>query len=395
MGEPEIKVKLVVEPDKASASAAGAQMASAAQAAANAFGKGGLATPGGAAGLTNVANVFNRKSRGAWADAIQDQEKALKFQKKQVKDHVTFMKDMSFLMMPMFNPGSVWATLFSTRQTFSAMNTEKGQGMMAKLGMNGIGGAAMATGALVGGATALGIAFTALKKTVEGAGDAIKKGFNLYTGAAQAGLNTGFYTQRQTAANVLGIQGNPNQVFMFGKAVQYVMERTSQANKILSQTARPLAGVEMNFRILKLDMDALYASIAVKAAPALNNLINVMDLFVITATKMSGAVQLLGRSAISAFIANHPILGGLAKMAGYAGSVMGKGGTPPMMPTMKQLPAATWEHMGLMIGGSGNNPAAQTAKNTGQMVKILAAMMRGNRGGSAVQFGLNPLVSNP
>jgi len=47
------------------------------------------------------------------------------------------------------------------------------------------------------------------------------------------------------------------------------------------------------------------------------------------------------------------------------------GGAPSPVAYMKQLPASQWEHMGLIIGGSGTNYAKDTAKNTAKMVQLL------------------------
>ena len=47
---------------------------------------------------------------------------------------------------------------------------------------------------------------------------------------------------------------------------------------------------------------------------------------------------------------------------------------PSPVAYMKQLPASQWEHMGLIIGGSGTNYAKDTSKNTARMTMQLEAI---------------------
>jgi len=374
----EVKVKIVAELDRPSWQAA-------AQKAANEF-KGATATQTGQTGLTAAANSFNRRDISARRDAIMDQEKLMKAQKKHMKDQVTFLKDMSFLMMPAFNPGSVWATLFATRQTFSAMNTERGQSMLKGFGLKGVGGAAIGTAALVGGATVVGAALLGFKKAIEGSKGAIEKAFGIYTGAAQAGLSTNFYQSRNSSASILGIQGNPNQVFQFGAALKYVTDRTREANKVLSNTAKPLATVAIDARILMNNLSALSASIANGFAPAIDALVNKLSEWTLTAMRHSKdignvilAMSGLGGAALAAYQATH-------KGSGLGSKL------PAMIPNMKQLPASAWEHMGLVIGGGGLNYQRVIATNSTKQVNLLGVIARALF--QTGHLGMNPNVSH-
>jgi hypothetical protein len=66
------------------------------------------------------------------------------------------------------------------------------------------------------------------------------------------------------------------------------------------------------------------------------------------------------------------------------------GAAPPPISFMKQLPASSWERMGLVLGGGmGTNPAKETAKNTHEMahdIKKLVSYVA--RSGGAPTFNL-------
>ena len=52
----------------------------------------------------------------------------------------------------------------------------------------------------------------------------------------------------------------------------------------------------------------------------------------------------------------------------------GAKGAPSPVAYMKQLPASQWEHMGLIVGGSGTNYARDTAKNTAKAADFLSKL---------------------
>jgi len=300
-------------------------------------------------------------------------------------DRAKFYKDMTFLLMPMMNPGSVWATLFSTRQTFSAFTqSEKGRGMVGGT----IGGAAWMTAGLVGASTAIGLAFAALKKTVDGATEAIHKAFGLYTGAAMQGLSTKFFTQRSVLADVLGVKGNPNQVFMFGAAVQYVADRTKHATDILSSTARPLAELDIQWKIMLVDVSAMFAKLASDAGPAIKDFIVVLDSFVKSVTDNVSKIETYSRwSTAIVTLGSSEVL---RKLWHGAAQSVPSGNMPGLFGGMKQLPASSWERMGLIVASAGGqNYAARTAKGVERSVTYLAlisgAILKSNAGGPVPQ----------
>ncbi len=198
---------------------------------------------------------------------------------KSAEDAVTFKKDMSFLMMPLFNPGSMWATLFSGRQTYSALSGDAGKEFLAgksggsigmlggKLGKLSGGSAGAATGLLVGGATVLGLALKALTVTVKQTMAAYENARQIYAKALTNGMGTQFTVKRSMLAQIMGV--SEQDVFRFGAQMAYLNPKLEWAANILSRTTTPLTQVSWEFKILGENTKAMFSSLSVEAAPAL------------------------------------------------------------------------------------------------------------------------------
>ena len=314
---------------------------------------------------------------------------------KLLKDDNTFKKDMSFLMMPLFNPGSMWATLFSGRQTFSALNTATGSSFL-KNNMGGM-GAGMATGVLVAAATAVGLALKALGAVVSETTKAFENARQLYAKALTSGMGLGFTAKRSMVANIMGV--SETEVFRFGAQMAYLNPRLQQASEILAKTARPLTQVSWEFKILLADLSATFSEIANQATPALMGFIDALDLLI---KKLNDHPNLInwGLAVVSPSIAYYKMVGqGLGHLLGTdkAQSKM-----PGITSWMKQLPASSWEKMGLQVGPNANNYAKQTAQNTRSMAKDLSTVARFilSHGGTVsntpgAQFGLSMIQNAP
>jgi hypothetical protein len=312
-------------------------------------------------------------------------------------DTNSFIKDLKFLIMPILNPGSVWATLFSSRQTFSGLNTEKGQEILGKFGLSGIEGAAIGTGVLVGAATAAGAALMAFTASVKFATQEIKKAFEfahqLYGKSLSSGLSLSFMANRQMTANVLGVP--ENEVFRF-KQSTYVMQRLSGAVAEIAKAAPDLAYTSAQFKILQYDILASASTMADKLAPALNAFAIGLDKIVkILSSDLS--MKAFSTIADSFFKILFGTDTDIAKLfAKFLESAGGNGsfGTPKSF--MKQMPASSWEHMGLVIGQFGGSNAikqtAQNTKETAQAVKEIAKHLTFTRGGSPM---LSPYQAMP
>jgi hypothetical protein len=324
---------------------------------------------------------LTKKYRGKKPPIIED------FEKKMMRDKAAFTKDMSFLMMPLMNPGSLWATLFSTRQTFSAMS---GTAMGKRMSGGTIGGAAMMTGGLVAAATALGLAFMALKKSIEGTLAAYENARKEYGKALMSGgLPLSFTVRRGALADVLGV--SEKDVFQFGRQISYLNDKLAWSNSIIAKTTPALAQVGWEFKIVGQNLKATFADIANKAAPAmlefaagLNVLIKALD----------GIAQTHWFKMTMGLVAMSTGAGFISQI----GSLFGKPDhrqAPQPLAYMKQLGASPWERMGLVIGGaSATNPQVQTAKNTAATVKLLHGIHQAIQPRSGA-FTMNPAYSNP
>ena len=311
-----------------------------------------------------------------------------KFRERMHRDRATFMKDMTFLMMPLMNPMSIWANLFSTRQTFSALQTKTGQGMLGRIGMGGLGGSAAATIGLVGIATALGLAFKGLTKTVKEAYNAIEHARQLYAKALMSGgLSLGFTVRRGMAANVMGV--SERDVLQFANAFNFLNPKLEWASSLLAKTTPNLTSVNWEIKILGQNLEALFSDIASDAAPSLrkfasglSEVIKQIDDWYEKHRKYSGDIFRMGLQAIGGFgalglLTAYDKMGGIGKDTGAA---------PEPMAYMKRFKASAWERMGLVVGGLGGvNPQQQTAhntkktaENTQKIVEHLSRLPRGD-----------------
>jgi hypothetical protein len=305
------------------------------------------------------------------------------------KDTGTFWKDMTFLMMPVFNPASVWATLFSSRQTFSALNTGTGQSMLKKISggkLSGLSGAAIGTGALVGASTLIGLTLNALAKVLKESYRAYEQGSQIYSKALQNGMGLQFSTKRSQLASIMGV--SEQDVMKFGSQMAYLNPKLEMSSYILSKYAPNLTAVSWEFKVLGEDTKALFATIANDLAPAFKLLaVMLQDL----AKGAAIAWKMLGKVAFNPYL--NPIGAAenwLIKKLG------GSSNMPAPQAWMKQLPASSWEKMGLVTMGGTQNYAKDTAKNTREIanaMKIIIGQSRGKPQNSA--FGMSPSTAQP
>ena len=314
-----------------------------------------------------------------------------KAQEKAQKDLVTFQKDMSFLMMPLFNPGSMWATLFSGRQTYSAMNTEHGAAFRnSKLGGMGAGAA---TGLLVAGATVAGLVLKALAITVKETVAAYEHARQIYSKALQNGMGLQWSTKRGMLAQIMGV--SEQDVVRFGAQMAYLNPKLENAAKILARTATPLTQVSWNAKILSADFQALVADMSVKLAPALNAFIGFIDEIVKGIDRIGNLFSDKDiQEAIDLFFMKPGFGEKLADKFTLEQKSM-----PSPQAWMKQLPASHWEKMGLVTMGGSQNYAKDTAKNTRDTAKAVTAMAKhfmgiGKGPGNHV-WGMSPFTAQP
>jgi hypothetical protein len=257
-------------------------------------------------------------------------------------------------------------------------------------------------------------AISKLKEVVQGA---IEKGYSIYTGAAQQGLNTRYFAQRSALADILGVSGNPNQVFKFGAATAYISDKISNSISEISKNARPLAELEMNAKIMRVDFNALASNIAVKFVPALNKFIDGLDTlikfldsphpFLSKFEKVFGerGIRVVtGLSLLSKWAEFWQRIGwwsGGSSMADFSKNQSrifdSKGiadAIPRLQRYMNQLPASSWERMGLVIGGSFQERALEFQRRTAIAVeKIYQYIAQQNRKPQQYYMNRNPFVT--
>lgn len=322
-------------------------------------------------------------------------------------DKSAFWRNMSLSMAPIMNPTSMWGNIIASRQIFSSFSsTRTGGNFLSKLGLPvGTAGAAAATGGVMAALIAVGTALKTFGKAIDLARDSIQRAFTTYTGAAQQGLSTRFFTQRQALSGLLGVQGNPNQVFMFGDAVSKLNAKIAPAVKTMSEAAQPLADTAAKMQLLRIDTQALGADIAMKLKPAIDGFVGALDALINFLERHAETIANIIKSAPGIFLGSIPGLGeGTTKS--IVDTIMtlfeAKGASmqatlPKLMPFAKQIPASTWEHMGLVVGSAGmQDYARRTAVGVEKLVTILSRPTGYvSPAGVPRVFGMNPNVSNP
>lgn len=246
-------------------------------------------------------------------------------------------------------------------------------------------------------------AFEQLIKVVNEVFAAFDRARQLYAKSLMSGLGLESTGRRSMLASIIGV--SEKDVFQFGSAMAYLSPRIQNASKIAAETAIPLTEVSYEFKILKLDMEALFNVLANDASGSIKTFVQAIDLITVSITNLinSPAFKFLAGSAIKgvagAILPNW--LTGLfnsgAAQAGINSAVGGGGKLGLPESHMRQLPASSWERMGLVIGGGmGQNYAKDTAKNTKEIAdgikKITGNMSRRNIPSG---FGMDSATANP
>lgn len=251
----------------------------------------------------------------------------------------------------------------------------------------------------------LGLAIVAIdlfKNAVKSVAKEIKKAFEfasqLYSKALNNGLSLQLQTQRTMTADVLGVP--EEQVNRF-KQSRFVMQQLADAIGEISKDAPKLAFVNSEFKILGYDILALASNIATKLSPALIGLMNILDVVVKSITKNIGNLTAGLEGLLSeTFTGKIALLLG-AKLYAMGTQTQAQAGFNNPLAMMKQLPASTWERMGLLVGGGANNYARDTAKNTRDTVMILKTLLKpgsARAGGSnraGPDWGYSPNTAQP
>lgn len=280
-------------------------------------------------------------------------------------------KNYSMLSGVVFNPLGGLTTMFSARQVFEA---RRRQSERSKLG-GGEGESITASVLMAGGlgllATGAGLALKGLGALAQQIAQAFADSKKRYVGGALSGFGTKGFTTREVIGKILGV--SPDDIYKFGDMTGFLKARLDGAISSMAANARVIAEANIEWEILKVKIEAIAVDIAAQLAPALTLLGVVIEFllnkmkFLIEFFKMQISTSLLG-------LLFKPGVGG------------GGGSMPALQPQMKQMPASTWERMGLVLGGTGaSNYGKQTADNTKRTAKAVEALL--------IKFGVNLGIS--
>lgn len=232
----------------------------------------------------------------------------------------------------------------------------------------GLGASAMgASGPMaiaIGAGTA---AIKALRESIESLKASITQAAKQYASAMTSGMPLGFNIRRQTLASIIGVSGN--EVFMFGKQIEYLNPQLNNAVNILTATNKNLTQVDWQWKILQTDTKAMADQLTNDAAPALLLFTSALDVLVKKITDWSKYIVMVAALTPQGM----SIMRGAMDIIGKDFTKLTGGGTMPgPMAYMKQLPASDWERMGLQVGTfGGTNYAMQTANNTKPLPELL------------------------
>lgn len=252
-----------------------------------------------------------------------------------------------------------------------------GGSLLSKFGLGG-GVAGIAAALTYKG---LNLAFESLTKTVKALMQTFENARQLYAKALTAGgLGIGPTARREALADIIGVSSKD--VYQFGQAVLFLSPRLKFATDIMAKTTPNLTATAYEFKILKMNLEALFAVVANEAAPAIRKLTSALSEYAKAATmffeKFHGAIAKFatGLSEILARVLHLPegsVQVIKAVLALIASPGKDSGPAPQPLAYMKQIQASAWERMGLVIGGIGGGQeyARRTAVATEKTVNIL------------------------
>lgn len=313
----------------------------------------------------------------------------------------------------------------------------------------GIGGGLFGKGGIAGFSEIF-LGFKIFKVAVDSFAKVIENAKTLYAKSLSSGLGLGLVSRRSALASILGV--SEVEVIKFGMALNYLNSKIQTSTAILANTATNLASVSWEASIFKLNLSAIGAQMMSVIGGGFSDFLKGLNLFMETLMKTDAVMAIaevlkfsfvgLSDAMQVVFIAIGGLVEGfqviadtmtwlmhiinnlIAKIPGagklgfkpidtthdFDKSVAGANallaqaqhlwdsngkisGVPSPQSMMKQLPASTWERMGLVMGGGGNTTNDLIRKSNGYLKTIAHAVTGGVARGR--QFGLDPNIANP
>jgi hypothetical protein len=308
--------------------------------------------------------------------------------------------------------GGAYSNVIAANQMFGAFSgTATGGRALGAMGLGGgVGGAATATGGILIAVVAATAALKALQLTIRQSIAAAERARVLYAKALTGGLGLQFTSQRTNLASVLGV--SENEIYQFGNALAFLNPRLADASRISADNATVLAPLAYELRILKLDIEALGATIGADVVPVLRFMVNLFDelaksavdvykalkpvlsMFVANMAGLPGAgndpKRAMHEAGILAMLAAGPFAGIISRAVADTQRNIGAPGA-----FMKQMPVSNFERMGL-VAGMGSSGVVDYTRRTAVATETIARhLSSGVARSSQTPFGLDPNVSNP
>lgn len=194
----------------------------------------------------------------------------------------------------------------------------------------------------------------------------------LYAKALQGGGGMQFHTASDAFAGVLGV--SEADVFKYSDAIEYLNKRMGGAIQTIAKTTPQLTTVSWEFKALQYQLRATFSTLANEAAPAMRQFANALNLLLQAMQNIAPAVREWAKSIAFQQAPIATWLATVAKKLGFS-SAGGPAGAP--VQSYQRLQASSWERMGLVLGHSSQNHAAQTAANTKRIASLMERFMIG------------------
>lgn len=219
--------------------------------------------------------------------------------------------------------------------------------------------------------------YNLLKQTAEQARQ------NYAKALTSGGLPLEFTTRRNMLADAIGV--GEQEVWQYANAVLYLNARIADATHSIAQSTPALAEFSYSSKALKYSTQAIRMSVTSEFAPAMRSVVDVIRETVDRLRPAAQGFAVYWKGTLAGILAAQ---GNMSLAAMLARSKEGELGNPEAF--SRRLPVSSWERMGLVVGMGGNNPAAETARNTKTMVQLMQGWNRAGNAGNPINAMFGP-----
>ena len=180
-------------------------------------------------------------------------------------------------------------------------------------------------------------------------------------------------------AEALGVL--EDEVFQYGRAVDFLNGKVAAASAILARTTPELAAASFEMKALQFDLRAMWAAVAAELSPAVRaltmDLRQLVQIFtpLLAATAKWVTVNMQGLRVLNAL--SHALQGNFAQaLAEIQKLIDSSRAAPDAAASSGRMAASAWERMGLVLGVGKPDWQQETARNTARTAKALELMLR-------------------